>query len=150
MLEFNDPQFEATNAVVSEMDRILALAHKMTVASSQNRQLLFQLTKAPVGSLLKINQQHFADSYVIRDSIALMAKSLLTLRNLGEGQIEIDQSDGLGNCPYCETEITRYQPQDDPQPDDPWLVFCSQCIEIFHPEFKRLANPEFGFGTDEI
>lgn len=146
----DNPQSKATQSVASEMDRILALAHKMTVASSQNRQLLFQLTKAPVETLLVINSEHFDDSQTIRTSIAMLAKSLLTLRNLGDGQIETDQSDGIGDCPYCETEITRYQPQDDPKPDDPWLIFCSQCTEIFHADYKRLTNPESGFGIDQI
>lgn len=143
-------QHKDIKAAAREMDRILAIAHKMTVASSEKRQILFQLTKAPIAVLLKLNQNTFGNSESIRGRVALLAESLLTLRNLGDGQIQEDRSDGFGNCPYCMTTILRIQPQSKPKPTDPWLIYCPQCSNIYSKPLEKLSIDGVGFGTETI
>jgi len=150
MLDLSNPQSEHIFAAAREMDRILMLAHKMTVASSEKRRILFQLTKAPIDELLALNRNHFGNSESIRGRIAMLAKSLLTLRNLNDGQIGNDRSDGIGDCPYCSTPIKRFQPQYRPKPDDPWLIYCPECSTIYIEPLEKLSLHGVGFGTDSI
>lgn len=149
MSESIEPQPEHVDAAAEELDNILFVAQKMTVASSEKRQILFKLTKIPVDNLLELNRRHFDDSEAIHGRIALLAKALVTLRNLGGGAIHEDRSDGWGNCPHCETRIERFQPQEDPRPEDPWVVFCPACREVTARALERLAAPDVGFGTSE-
>jgi len=150
MLDPSDPQTKHIQAAAREMDRIRMLAQKMTVASSDTRRLLFQLTKAPIEDLLSLNAKQFDNSESIRGRIAMLAKSLLTLRNLGDSNIHIDRSDGVGDCPFCDTPITRFQPQENPTQEDPWRIYCSQCTAIYSTEMERLAAPALGFGTEKM
>jgi len=150
MLDLTHPQSEHIFAAAREMDRILMVAHKMTVASSSKRQVLFELTKAPIAKLLELNVHRFGNSESIRGRIAMLAKSLVTLRNLNDGKIAEDRSDGFGDCPYCSTPIKRFQPQYKPKPDDPWLIYCPQCSDIYTKPLDRLSLDGVGFGTDAI
>lgn len=149
MLDFS-PQSQNIRAAAAAMDRILYTAHAMTVASSTRRRQLFQKCKAPIDELLALNEEHFGGSPQIRGNIALLAKSLVTLRNLGDGQILEDRSDGEGLCPYCATPITKYQPQYDPKSDDPYLIYCNKCSDIYIRAISKLDMPTVGFGTDAI
>ena len=150
MLDPSHPQSECIFAAAREMDRILLVAHRMTVASSSKREILFELTKAPIAQLLELNEHHFGNSESIRGRIAMLAKSLVTLRNLNDGKIADDRSDGFGNCPYCSTHIKRFQPQYKPKPDDPWLIYCPQCSNLYTKPLEKLSLVGVGFGTDAI
>jgi hypothetical protein len=150
MLDLSNPHSEHIFAASREMDRILMVAHKMTVASSEKRRILFELTKAPIDSLLELNQKHFGNSESIRGRIAMLAKSLLTLRNLNDGQIIVDLSDGFGDCPYCSSPITRFQPQYKPKHDDPWLIYCPECSDMYIKPLEKLSLCGVGFGTEAI
>lgn len=150
MLDLSDPQSEHIFAAAREMDRVLAIAHKMTVADSAKRRLLFQLTKAPVRTLLDLNRNHFGNSESIRGRIAMLAESLLKLRNLNDGQITEDRSDGFGDCPYCSTPIRRFQPQHNPTPNDPWLIYCPECSRLYGKPLEKLSVYGVGFGTEMI
>lgn len=151
MVNANDAQFEFVLAAAREMDRVLMLANKMTVASSENRKLLFQLTKAPINSLLKLNQERFEDSQSIRGRIAMLAQSLLTLRNLRDGSIVEDRSDGVGACPACETPILRYQAQAESKNSQAaWIVYCPECSDLYQKPLEMLSVYGVGFGTDRI
>ena len=150
MLDLRHPQSEHIFAAAREMDRILMVAHKMTVASSSKREILFELTKAPIAKLLELNEHRFGSSESIRGRIAMLAKSLVMLRNLNDGKIMDDRSDGLGDCPCCSTPIKRFQPKHQPTPVDPWLVYCPQCSGIYTKPLDRLSLGGVGFGTDAI
>jgi hypothetical protein len=153
MVNTNDAQFEFVLAAAREMDRVLMLANKMTVASSENRKLLFQLAKAPINSLLDLNRDRFDDSESIRGRIAMLAQSLLTLRNLRDGSIIEDRSDGIGACPACETPILRYQNQAQANTNSnqmAWIVYCPECSDIYQKPLEMLSVHGVGFGTDRI
>lgn len=136
-------------AAAAQMDRIRHVAEKMTVASSETRRILFQLTKAPINELLAINRDSFDDRESIRGRIAILAKALLTLRNQSNGQILEDRSDGFGDCPVCSTAIIRHQNQSRPKPDDPWKIFCPTCCQEYSQALENLSVTGVGFGTGQ-
>ena len=86
MLESSDPSRQ--DLVAAELRKVLLLANKMTIVDSAQRQILFELTKAPIHALLQLNETHYQQSDTIRDSIASLASALLKVRNLGDGTIE--------------------------------------------------------------
>lgn len=151
MVNANEPQFEFVLAAAREMDRVLMLANKMTIASSENRKLLFQLTQAPINSLLKLNRERFQNSESIRGRIAMLAQSLLILRNLKCGEITEDRSDGIGDCPACLSVILRYQTQTATTNEDAaWVAYCPECSDLYQKPLEMLAIDDVGFGTGSI
>ena len=146
MADSTKPLPEHIAAAAEELDNIHFVAQKMTVASSENRQLLFKLTRIPIENLLQLNQRHFGNSDSIRGRIAMLANELLTLRNLGAGQITGECLEGSGNCPHCETPVQQCQPQKDPLPNDPWINYCPACTVFIGKAIERLTVPHVGFG----
>ncbi|GEM_PF-1944909 len=160
--------WDPKDRISQELERILNLANKMTVTTSTNRQILFQLTKSPIEALLKINQSHFGNSDLIRGFIAVLAKSLLTVRSLGEGQILDDRSDGNGSCPDCDTVIQSISPDQSTAPnhstpvsrngveppvneflpgkDVARIIYCPSCSVPYTAALQILSSQ--GFGID--
>lgn len=143
------------NQAARELRKVLLVANKMTIVDSAQRQILFELTKAPIHSLLQLNDLHFEKSPQIRGSIALLASALLKVRNLGDGKIETLGHEHPIDCPFCDTKITRLTAEDvndqSDNHDDPdanqWYVFCGQCSEEYTLALAKLSSQESGFGV---
>ena len=155
MLESSDPSRQ--DLVAAELRKVLLLANKMTIVDSAQRQILFELTKAPIHALLQLNETHYQQSDTIRDSIASLASALLKVRNLGDGTIETLGHEQAIDCPFCDTKITRLTPADVANPSshqkdhpdaDRWYIFCGQCSEEYTLALAKLSSVELGFGVE--
>lgn len=148
MIKADETAVEIKNSIVGALERILTLANKMTVTTSANRQILFQLTKSPIESLLEINREHFGNSEAVRARIAVLAKALLTVRNMGEGHILVDRADGNGTCPHCDSIIQCLPGQPDaaaqPETDTPWIIYCPKCSLFYFAALESLSRDGFG------
>lgn len=147
---------EHREIATAELQKLLLLANRMTIVSSQKRQLLFQLTKAPLAVLLQLNDDHFAGSSRIRESLAGLAKALLNLRNLGAGKIDTLDHDDYIDCPHCETSLTHLPGMDEAESSlsqtdaqATRFIFCAVCSEAYTLAFARLSVCGTGFSVEE-
>ena len=141
---------EQTKSVAAEeLKKILLLANKMTIVDSERRRILFELTKAPVTKLLELGQLSLDHRHAIRENIASLARALLDLRNLGDGQIETLAQDDFIDCPHCLTTLTRTSTGiESHQSHEAWYVYCRPCSVEYALAFEQLCHDEVGFGVD--
>lgn len=151
---------ECRDIATVELQKLLLLANRMTIVSSQKRQLLFQLAKAPLGVLLQLNDEYFEGSSGIRESLAGLAKALLNLRNLGDGNIETLDHDDYIDCPHCQSNLTHLPDMNETESDKDSgrgetdaeasrYIFCAVCSEAYTLAFARLSVSGTGFGLEE-
>ena len=129
-----------------EIKRLRMLGRKMSVSPTENRLILFELTKTPISNLLKFNENDQVNFDSIRATIAELAKVLLELRNQAGGKVTRDNTDGYGECQICASLPTRFLSRESTPEKEVVIAYCPLCSDKLDAILRKLLLEESGFG----
>ncbi len=150
MLDLNHPMTTHIFRASGLIEGVMVAAQTMTVAPSVVRDDLLAKCLPRFGEMRDLNREHFGNSTYIASAIDEYEAGIRQLAGLGDGQIVEDRRDGEGDCPFCRTTITKFNPMPGRKGyEDRFVIVCGQCDDLYMPALSRLRSTE-GFGTDWI
>lgn len=175
MLDLDHPMSEHRFSASRAQDRVLNRAKRMTLVPTQERLKLLEECRKDLQEMRQINNAYFQESPFISSAIQELDDSLQKLATLKGGKITEDKSDGVGRCPACNSQITKFKTEgltrayfERVKPlmkegkdvkdlidlltprigerGDYWHIYCDNCLDLISSAREKLDSPE-GFAT---
>jgi hypothetical protein len=150
MLDLNHPMTAHIFRASGLIDGVMAAAQIMTVSPSVVRNDLLAKCLPRFVEMRELNREQFGDSTYIASAIDEYEAGIRKLAGLGDGQIVEDRRNGEGECPFCHTPITKFNPMPGRKGyEDRFVILCGHCDDLYMPGLSKLRSTD-GFGTDWI
>jgi len=151
MLNLSHPMSKHIFRASGLMDGVMVRGQRMSVSPSEIRTELLTECLPLFTEMRELALAHFdkrADYLVA--AVNEYEAAIRALAGLEGGRITEDRRDGEGNCPYCGTLITKFQPIPECKGfEDHWIILCGECDKPFMEACDKLDSSA-GFGTWSI
>jgi hypothetical protein len=150
MLDPLDPDSIPMYDASALLDAIMMVGREMTLAPSAVRLDLLARHVVLFERMRALNRAHFGQSELIAKAIDEYEAGIRRVAALGDGKIMQDRRDGEGDCPYCGTKITKFNPMPGILGfEDHFIAYCEPCSNLYMQAKKKLSSCK-GFATDLI
>jgi hypothetical protein len=135
MLDLNHPQTKFVFAISREDDRILSIAKKMTLISTEQKREQLKLAGKHFENMRSIMREGWKESRTKELAIAELEKQLAELASTESSNEFLTDWQGK-ICTVCQTEITDLKGYAD-------MVYCDQCLQTIDSG-RRAVDKAFG------